>query len=126
MAKQKKKAPKRGNNIEKLMRDYARAILTGLAKAGYLDDDNAVKVIKASSDEFFDGCVKPLLDADVGAIIRLVRPPSSQATKLHVPQPGSHDGPPPPTTLGPVLGYIEEQQLFGADDEDFYEREIDF
>ena len=130
MARKKKKQQKR-NDIEALMRDYARAVLTLLADTGVISiDEQVVGVIKEASDKFLSGCPSELLGANVGAIVRLVRPSGS----THGNGNGSNAGanvrrtPAPqtaPTTLPPLVGYIEDQRMFG-DDEDYYEAGIDF
>jgi hypothetical protein len=130
MTKRKKKQPQqKKNNIEALMRDYARAILYRLQSAGMIPSDPQVPLaIKSASDEFLDGCVLELLDADVGAIIRLCRTKaSSEPAQGTAGSNGGHNTKPeasqPPL---PLLGYTEEDKRFSASEEDYYDSGIDF
>jgi intein/homing endonuclease len=131
MARKKKKQPSKKNDIEALMRDYARAVLTLLADTGTISiDERVVEIIKEASDKFLNGVPSGLLEADVGAIVRLVRPSRSthgngngnnaSAGVRRTPAPQTKTMPPP------LLGYIEEgERLFGDEDYD-YGGEIDF
>jgi len=133
MARKKKQQPQKKNNIEALMRDYARAVLTLLAETESISiDEHVVEVIKEASDKFLNGVPSGLLEADVGAIVRLVRPSGSThsngngngngngANVRRKPAPRAKTIPPP------LVGYIEEgERLFGDEDYD-YGGEIDF
>ena len=114
------------------MRDYARAVLTLLADTGLVPiDEHVVGVIKEASDKFLNGVPSELLEANVGAIVRLVRPPGSgngngngngngADAARRTPEPQTKTTPPP------VIGYIAEQQrVFGDEDYD-YDGEWDF
>ena len=125
MGKPRKKKQK-ANNVEELMKDYARAILQALGERGCLDGSHDLpKAIKAASDEFLDGCVQPLLKADVGAIIRLVRTPSASGTgkpvlKLAKP-PSNGNGGGSPTSSSDIFN-----GLFEGTEDDYYDDGIDF